>query len=118
MIVGWRAWFVDVPEQHDLVRYDSESCSFNNLPKDGCLGLAQYEDALKPDGRHKRILLNGYDYYFKAGEIYGVDIDSREHNAVEDINARYINPIIIRGIWTTNDLIMKMHAEMSEAQWP
>ena len=62
--------------------------------------------------------MSGYDYYFKADEVYGVDVDTRERSVVEDINQRYVNPYIIKGIWTSDDVMKKMQEEMRAEQWP
>ena len=117
MIVGWKAWFVDVPHQHSTLSYSSRDNKFEDLPQDGCLGIITFEDNKKPDGFHKRGMLSGYDYYFKAGEIYGVDVETREKNAVEDIKKRYVDPCIIRGIWASDDMMKAIQAEMRAEQW-
>jgi len=64
MIVGWKAWFVDVPHQHSLLWYSSKTNEFEDLPQDGCLGIITFEDGLKPDVNRMRGFLSGYDYYF------------------------------------------------------
>lgn len=114
MIIGWRAWFTEVPLQGKLLRFSSVNTPWEKLPRDGCLGIVLYEDRNKPDGNPLRLILSGHDHYFRADGVndylYGASDSS-----TSDIKARYSNPNIIRGIWTdavTTDQVVK---EMREA---
>ena len=114
MIVGWKAWFVDVPQQQEIHIYSSDDMGFEELPQDGCLALILYNSNLKPDGNNRSIIYKTYDYYFKAGQIYGADVDVRERNVPSEIATRYINPHIIRGIWTDDATMEVVEAAMRE----
>lgn len=118
MVIGWKAWFVDVPAQRSLHVYSSDNCRWEDLPGDGCLGFIFFEEKRKPDGNRMRAIRTGYDYYFRSGEIYGVDVEVRERNVPEEIAARYTEPVIIRGIWTTDTCMAQVDQEMREAECP
>jgi hypothetical protein len=115
-IIGWKAWFVTVPQGKDILCFHSEEIAYKDLPRDGCLGFVVFEDKRKPDGYRKREFQTGSDYYFKAGDIYGRDIDSRERDTPTDIAKRYTDPIIIRGIWTDDETMATVQEEMRNAQ--
>ena len=119
MIVGWKAWFVDVPKQKGLLHYTSDVCPFEKLPGDGCLGFVFYHDIPKPDGNPRRSIYKSQDYYFKSGKIYGNNLDVRDRDVQAEIRARCDSPRIIRGIWTDDDTIELLDKEMREAvTWP
>ena len=124
MIIGWQAWFVNMPKQTEILRYTSEDSCFSCLPKDGCLGIRLYEDILKPNGEEYQCCgqFKGYDWYFMAkgpkGPIYGVDVDQRTKNVPEELKERYRDPVIIRGIWTDWDTMREFNAEFNTAKWP
>lgn len=113
MVIRWKAYF---DSNGELAIFDSQQTPWEVLPRDGCLGVVLFEDGLKPDGNHLKNVLVSLDYYFKAGEIYGGDVEVRERNIQAEINARYDNPIITRGIWTTDDLMKQAMDEMTEVQ--
>jgi hypothetical protein len=116
MIIGWKGWFVDSLHTK-LITYSSKDTIFEELPQDWCLGFVLFEERLRPDGNHYRQIFSSMDYYFKSGDIYGGDVDVRERNVQAEMKQRYNNPYIIRGIWTTDDLIRKASEEMRVAEW-
>jgi hypothetical protein len=117
VVIAWAAWYRDCCE---LIRIDSDSCKWSELPTDGCLGVVLWEEGTKPDGDHLKTILAGHDWYFRAGEgtceIYGCDIDSRNRDAREDIARRYPGAEIVRGCWAPIDLYHEAEQEMREAQ--
>lgn len=101
----WTAWYVPFPRQGEIQEYvGNDPYYIRELPTDGCLGfIVQYDDGTNH-------VLQGYDYYFLADgtegkPIFGCDNETREKELVKDINTRYINPYLIRGIWTDSDTI-------------
>jgi len=122
-VIGWKAWFVDVPHQTEIICFNSNDVLFDDLPKDGCLGVVLYYSDNKPDGNPMRGTLATYDYYFAAvgpiDIIIGCDNDARERNVQQEIQKRYESPVIIRGIWTDTPTIKHVEQEMNEAVlWP
>jgi len=101
----WKAWFITMPVQYGILRFDSDTHTFEDLPKDGAIAF-KFGD----------IRLVGYDWYFIAdgydGFIYGADNDSRLRSIKEDISSRYINPLIFRGIWVTSTKMDKVYKEL------
>jgi len=120
-IVGWEAWFVDIPEQTKVTRYSSKDTEFKDLPSDGLLGIVMFMDEAAPSGYLKRVLWNGYDYYFLAkgvnADFIGCDVDTRERFAPTDIKERYPSAIIIRGAFTDMGTLIQVKSEMQETQW-
>lgn len=114
MIVGWKAFYADA-EHTAITTYSSGDTRFENLPQDGCLGIVLFESSLRPDGKNTRTLHAGYDYYFKSGEVYGVDVEVRNRDVPEEIVKRYRSPYVIRGIWTTHDLFNEAQAAMRDS---
>jgi hypothetical protein len=51
--------------------FRSDSTSWEELPEDGALAFALCESTCSPDGNHTRQVMSGYDWYFKAGDVYG-----------------------------------------------
>ena len=122
-ILGWRAWFVAVPEQQEILRFSSLNTGLSALPGDGMLGWVLYEPASTPEGNPTRLVLSGYDYYFAAqgieGLIYGCDVDVRQRDVWHDIHQRYRTVYAARGIWTDYATIKSVESEMNEAKtWP
>lgn len=115
MIVGWRVWFVD-SDHTRVFSMSSDTYHWGELPDDGCLGVVLFESTLKPDGCYTKQPLAGYDWYFKAGEVYGCDNSNRLYDAESDIAKRYPNAHIIRGMWTTHDFHLRVQNEIREAQ--
>lgn len=115
MIIGWKAWFVG-ESQTNLITYESSDTSWDELPADGCLGVVLFESTLRPDGCYTKQPLAGYDWYFKAGDVYGCDNSNRLYEAESDIAKRYPNAHIIRGMWTTHDFHLRVQNEIREAQ--
>ena len=101
-IIIWHAWFVDIP-QTKLIHFTSNDRTWEELPRDGMIGCA-FVSEVRSDDRHSVWNFNGYDLYFKAdginGPIFACDIEAREINKYDEINKRYKNASIIRGIWT------------------
>lgn len=120
-VIGWKAWFITVPSQDEILRFSSKDICFRDLPDDGCLALVLFYSSTKPDGSPRRMLLNGYDTYFIAAgmhsDIYGCDIDQRERNTIDDIKRRYDHVSIKRGIWTDEITMDMVQAEMQEASF-
>lgn len=117
MIIAWKAWFVTVPMQEAPLSYTSDDCDWAELPNDGCLGVVLFEDSKKPDGYRNRTILSTYDYYFKSGNVYGSDNDVRERNVQQEIKDRYVDPVIIRGIWTDEETMHEVQQQMRNAEW-
>jgi hypothetical protein len=112
-IVGWKAWFVTVPQGEELLRFSSNETAYKDLPRDGCLGFVVYYDRAKPDGNPRRLILKSEDYYFKVGDTPCGNRDSLAEN-----KARYGGEII-RGAWTSDDVMEQADAQMREAvSWP
>jgi hypothetical protein len=120
VIVGWAAWFIDLPGQRQITRHNNTNCAFEDLPRDGCLALVTFEDRTKPDQTHIKNVYKGYDYYFRAdglaGYLYACDLDSRERATLADIRARYRNPIVLRGAWTDRDTLQTVIDEVTECR--
>lgn len=93
---------------------DSNEAGFCVLP-DTVLGILVYHS----DGTRSKF--TGYDYYFKAdglgGELIGCDVDVRERNTKEDIESRYKNVIIKRGIWTDPGTMRVVDDSMIADKW-
>lgn len=106
---------MDVP-QTELIRFDSETTPWEDLPSDGCLGFVFYYSSVGGDGRHLRWELSAYDWYFKAdgmnGPVYGSDVDQRELDRPSDIRSRYTGATLVRGIWTDEETIRIVQDEM------
>ena len=113
-ILIWHTWFVDVP-QTKITHYTSNELDWCDLPRDGCLGVV-IVSATKTGDRHQVWNYNSYDYYFQAkgvnGPIYGCDIQQRETDIIKDINSRYEEVSIIRGIWTDETTMAYVQAEI------
>lgn len=120
MIIAWSAWFIDIPDQQKITRYNSADCVFEDLPRDGCLALVTFENRKKPDQTHIKNIYKGYDYYFRAdglaGYLYACDLDSRERATASDIAARYKNPVIIRGAWTDRNTLQTVIDEVTKCR--
>lgn len=113
--VEYEAWFVDVPMQSRILRFKSENIEdIKTLPTDGCIAIAiRYSDM----SMHSLI---GYDWYWIADGpndqyIAGCEVENREIQIQADIKERYVNPYIIRGIWTTPTLMRQIQDEMNGA---
>lgn len=120
MIIGWKAWFVNVPEHTYLLRFDSRDTPFIALPKEGCLGFVLFEDTRKSDGKRHRVFRTSADYYFQPegwDEVL-VTNDKRERNAPEEIKKEFINPYIIYGVWTKDEFMETVNQEMRLAECP
>lgn len=130
MIIGWKIWFVDVPQKiredlkdkdkedkkgkvnAQIQTYLSDSTEWTDLPKDGCLGMILFEDTIVGNV-HRRTVLTNADYYFMdENGVFGTDVDNRERKTRQDIYARYNKPYIIRGIWTDDDTYHAIHEEI------
>lgn len=113
-ILIWHTWFVDIP-QTKIMHFTSNDTKWEDLPRDGMLG-AVFISETKEGERHQKWNFNTYDYYFKAdginGPIYACDIQQREINTIEDINKRYKNASIIRGIWTDETTMLYVQSEI------
>lgn len=110
--VEWEAWFVDVPKQDKVLRFKSPDMEdIKELPTDGCLAIAiRYSDM----SFHSLI---GYDWYWIAEGpdgryIAGCEVENREIQIQSDIKKRYVNPFLIRGIWTTPQRMKEVQDEM------
>ena len=119
-LIGWDAWFVDVPNQTQIIRYSSNDFTFESLPKDGCLGIVVYEIHAN-DPEIYRVKFQAAYYYLAQGvdgrEFVGVSADTKDQNVYEEIQQRYVNPIIVRGIWTDPETHQQVHREMMESRW-
>jgi len=116
-IIGWKIWAIDLPNQKKIETYISQETKWINLPKDGILAIVLFESTLRPDNFHTKRILKGSDYYFKAltadnNEIFGSDIDNRERNILKDISERYLHPIVLKGIWTTDENMYQVEREI------
>lgn len=118
-IIAWQAWFVDVPIQGGVRRFNSAETAPEELPKDGCLAILAYYDTQAPGGEHLRFNYLSSDYYFFAysnrGLILGSDNDRRESNVPGEIRSRYVDVTICRGVWTDDDTMAKVSEEMANA---
>lgn len=91
--IGWRVWYADGAS------YSSADISWDVLPDDGVIVLVLYEDFFGPDGKPRREIQSGADYYFCApgahGMIYGF-------NALgpDVIRKRYPGASVKSGKWT------------------
>jgi hypothetical protein len=117
-VTAWKAWFVDVP-QTKILRFSSDDITWEELPYDGCIAIKYYSKKTLVDGTQETWQLHGYDWYFKADgiiePIYGCDIDQRERNVKEELNKRYNNVNLIRGIWVDDVIFNNLMNEMREA---
>lgn len=121
-IIGWQIWFIDLPEQREIKTFTSRNILWARLPKDGILGLVLFENTLRPDGGHTRMMLTGQDYYFKAltaegDEIYGSCVDTRSRDSIDDMMDRYLYPMILRGAWTSHQIMEKIQEEMQKVEF-
>ena len=115
MVIGWRAWFVDIPNHTKLLRFESNTTSFLELPDNGCLGFVLYYDTNKPDGNPHRLYLKSQDYYFNIhDEVKGCVAESGQ-DTVGDIKKNFPDPYIIAGRWTLDALMEQAEVEMVEA---
>lgn len=121
-IIGWKAWFVDVPHGAEIRRFSSDGNFLAQLPVDGCLGVVSFFSDKKPDGNPTRQNFAGLDYYFfvatRNGLIVGADVETREKNLPKELYERYKNPVVCRGIWTDDDTMKQVTKEMREAITP
>jgi len=120
LIIAWRAWAIDIPEQRRIVIYSSDNVAWDMLPKDGILAIVLYEEEKRPDGLPKRRIMTGTDYYFRAvgregQDIYGTDNDARERDVPADIAGRYIGSQVLRGVWTDDVTFAAVQREISNA---
>lgn len=120
-IIGWRAWFVDIPGQTEILRFDSSITSFSDLPSDGMQGIVIFQNDLKADGYLKRGNWQNYDYYFQAEGINGIfqgcDVEVRERSTPDEIVLRYPTAIVKRGSFTDMETVTLINKEMSDSQW-
>jgi hypothetical protein len=113
-IIGWKAWFVSVPQGQDILRFSSTDTTYDDLPDDGCLGFVVYYDRAKPDGNPRRLILKSEDYYFMVGDTPCGNCDSLKEN-----KDRYTTGRIIRGMWTSDGNMEQADDQMCEAvTWP
>lgn len=85
MSIKWTVWY------DGGRRFDSSDTRWEDLPDDGVLYVA----VKRTQGY---MGLCGSDYYFKSGEIVGMNNDPPE-----DTLARYPGAVLKRGRWTTED---------------
>lgn len=120
MIVGWKAWFAGESRKVPVREFNSNKTLWEELPEDGMLGMVVFEDTTTAQGDNTRINYVGYDYYFRAEGLfeclYAVDIDSRERNVMEDIAARYTDPVVKRGKWVDNTTMKKVEDAVRESR--
>lgn len=103
--MDWRAWFITMPVQTSIIRFSSDIHTFDDLPRDGAIAFS-FGD----------LKLSGYDWYFVAdghdGLIYGADNEARHRNIVEELNQRYVDIVLFRGIWVTSTKMDKVNKEL------
>ena len=103
--VVWQAWFISLPVQTEVLRFDSSHHQWGDLPRDGAIAF-----------RYDGLRLDGYDWYFRVdspcGEIFGVDNETRNRLYPDEIVNRYPGADVFRGIWVAPKLIDIVHAEL------
>ena len=64
-IIGWKIWY------GDDTTYSSSQGTWDSAPSENVQAVMLHEQGMDGDNRHTRVVLNGYDFYFKDGDTYG-----------------------------------------------
>ena len=115
-IIGWRVWYAD------LQVFSSADVDWEELPKDGVLGVVAYEDGHDPNTDEVyRLVHTGQDYYFKALSEQGkLIIGSCCGSSPLEIYQRYgpaeSGTCVKRGKWTDNETYEAVAADIHAAK--
>lgn len=120
-VVGWVAvfeggrYFIDadagVPSPPPPTRISFTGSRWSDLPADGLLAVKLYF-ADRAHGHYLARVMQGSDYYFRAGEVYGHSDDPPA-----EITARYPGARIIRGKWVSDQEMREALRVLTEWRW-
>ena len=99
-VIGWATWY-----DNNRI-FTSEDAVWEDLPDDGIQAIVLFQDDSSKN------VINGYDYYFKVGDIFGGNNDNPRDTA-----KRYPGAVIKRGRWTTTEEIHRINSEVLASQW-
>ena len=103
-LIGWKVRYEDGRV------FSSRTSVWSELPADGAINVIKFQDELGSDGKPTRQILEGYSYYFRQVTTGGGEILGATEDTPAEIEARYPGAVVLRGKWTTEEIMYAAQA--------